>query len=97
MTPPQCYGNNIENYPFENIDIPISELSKKNIIEWGETIPQSKNVRFKLKSDSAPAFGTFRNGDECILSNYKHIYYANSKWVDSIGINADSGSWTIIE
>ena len=39
----------------------------------------------------------FRNGDECILSNYKHIYYANSKWVDSIGINADSGSWTTIE
>ena len=81
----QCYGNNIENYPFENIDIPISELSKKNIIEWGETIPQSKNVRFKLKSDSAPTFGAFRSGDECILNNYKHIYYKNSKWVDAIG------------
>lgn len=92
-----CYGYHIENYPIEIVDIPISNFSEKNIIEWGETIPQSRNVRFKLKSDSVPTFGTFRKGDECILENLKHCFYTGEKWVDATGIDADSDSWTTIE
>lgn len=89
-------GESIEGFAIENVNIALNSL-QYNVIEWGEVIGMSNNVRFKLSSDTPPTVGKFIKGDECILSNYKHIYYTGTKWVDSIGINADSGSWTTIE
>ena len=77
-------GESIEGFAIENVNIALNSL-QYNIIEWGEVIGMSNNVRFKLSSNTPPTVGKFIKDDECILSNYKHIYYTGKKWVDATG------------